>query len=304
MAAIWAAGELARQAEIVAGRGHAQWLLAVGQAIDQAMAAHDAGATGSSAVFEALPVGTVSPVAPWLERLQASGWLPAALARAPAMPYDMGLLKLDAQGHCAEPPCTQALLLLAIARPGQRVPLVTEVLPALEGKGLAVTDLAPDRLRGAAFDLPNPPVGRERLPVGTLALLAWRDDHEPPYVRLRESRQVTLSAGVVLGKHASENGACHPIGLVMLSPHGELQVCRDGRWDEAVKPHEHFRTCLPQTWEQEFRATWLKSSGFWALMGMGVNCDCDAGFAPLQVVGDNGRVGDVTLRDGYLCQRL
>lgn len=304
LVAVWAAGEFARQAQTAASQGYAQWLLTVGHAIDQAMAAEDAGALRSVSMFDALPAATVSPIDPWLDRLQADGWLPAAMARAPAMPYEIGLLKLGGQGGCATPSCARVMLLLAVAKPDRRVPNATEVLLGLQGKGLAVTALAPDRLRGAAFDLPNPPVGQQHLPVGTLALLAWRDDHAPPYVRLNESRQVHLSAGVVLGKRVSDDGVCHPNGLVILSAEGKLQVCRDGQWDEAFKVHEHFRACLPQTWEQEFRATWFKRSGFWALMGMGVDCDCDTGFAPVQMVGDNGRVGEVTLRDGYLCQRL
>lgn len=304
LAAVWAAGELAREAEVAASRGHAQWLLAVGRAIDQAMAAHDARATDDPAWFDAISGEEVVPVQPWLDRLQAAGWLPTALSRTPALPYNVGLVKVDGQGHCDTSPCVRALLLLAVPKAGHPVPDPTTVLLALQGRGLAVSDLAPNRLRGATFDLPNPPTGQQRLPVGTVALLAWRDDHESPYVRLHESRQVTLASGVVLGKRAQTDGACHPSGLVTLSPQGELQVCRDGHWDEVLKSHEHFRACLPQTREQAFRAAWFKYTGFWALMGGGVNCDCDAGFAPVQVVGDDGRVGTVTLRDGYLCQRL
>ena len=308
LAAVWAAGEFARQAEDAAGQAHAQWLLTVGEAVKRAVAAEQVGYSASASqpvsVLRELPVGVASPIAPWLKRLQAAGWLPQALAQTRAMSYEVSLLKLPSRGTCAKPPCARVVLLLAQPRPDKPVPDVASVLMALKGQGLAVTDLAPDRLRGPTFDLPNPPVGRQHLPVGSLALLAWRDDHEPPYVRVNESRQVTLSGGLVLGKRAAADGACSPPGLVMLDAAGQLQVCRDGRWGQAIKEHEHFRACLPQTREQAFRAAWFKYSGFWELFGGGVNCDCDAGFAPVKMVGEDGRVGSVTLRDGYLCQRL
>ena len=304
MAAIWAAGEFARQAELAAAKGHAQWLWTVGQAIETVMAQTEAGTTSAQQGFEGLPANTLVAAKPFLERMQASGWLLRALAAEPTLPYDVRLLKLDQPGACDANTCTQILLLLAVPKPGKSVPDASHLLLALQGKGLAITDLAPDYLRGAAFTLANPPTGNQRLPVGTVALLAWRHDREPPYVRLNESRQVTLAGGVLLGRLGEDEGACQPVGLVMLGPAGDLRVCKDGQWGTVSESHEHFQACLPQTREEAFRAAWLKYTEFWRLLGGGPNCDCAAGFAPIQAVGDRGRVGAVELRDGYLCQRL
>ena len=304
MAAIWAAGEFARQAELAAAKGHAQWLWTVGQAIETVMAQTEAGTASAERVFDGLAANTLVPAKPFLERMQASGWLLPALAAEPTLPYDVRLLKLDQPGACDTSTCTQIMLLLAVPKPGKSVPHASHLLLALHGKGLAITDLAPEHLRGAAFTLANPPAGDQRLPVGTVALLAWRHDREPPYVRLNESRQVTLAGGVLLGRLAEDDGVCQPAGLVMLGQAGDLRVCKDGKWGTVSESHDHFRACLPQTREEAFRAAWLKYSGFWAFLGGGPNCDCATGFAPIQAVGDRGRVGSVELRDGFLCQRL
>ena len=304
MAAVWAAGEFVRQAEQAAAQGHAQWLRTVGHAIEAVMAQHDAGTGVATHAFDGLRGNTISPIGPWLRRLQTGGWLPAALARQPSMPYEVGLLKLELPGVCDRDHCTQQVLLLAMPKAGGSVPNASDLMAVLKGKGLAVTDLAPGQLRGPTFDLPNPPVGRQRLPVGTVALLAWRHDHEPPYVRVNESRQVRLAGGVVLGQLTQGQGSCSPAGLVMLGPKGDLRVCRKGQWQSVEEPHDHLRACLPQTPEQAFRAAWFKYTGFGRLFDTGPNCDCAAGFAPIKVVGHRGRVGAVELRDGYLCQRL
>ena len=304
MAAIWAAGEFARQAEQAAARGYAQWLRTVGHAIEEVMAQHDAGTGVAAQAFDGLSGNTISPIGPWLPRLQSGGWLPATLARQPSMPYEVSLLKLQPSGACEHGHCAQQVLLLAVPKAGVSVPNASDLLVVFQGKGLAVTDLAPGHLRGPTFDLPNPPVGRQRLPVGSVALLAWRHDHEPPYVRVNESRQVRLAGGVVLGQLTQGQGSCSPAGLVMLGPKGDLRVCRSGQWRSVEEPHDHLRACLPQTREQAFRRAWFKYTGWERLLDLGPNCECDAGFAPVKVVGDRGRVGVVELRDGYLCQRL
>jgi len=168
LAAVWAAGEFARQAEDAAGQAHAQWLLTVGEALKRAVAAEQVGYTASASqpvsVLRELPVGVASPIAPWLKRLQAAGWLPPALAQTQAMSYEVSLLKLPSRGTCAKPPCARVVLLLAQPRPDKPVPDVASVLMALKGQGLAVTDLAPDRLRGPTFDLPNPPAAGSACP--------------------------------------------------------------------------------------------------------------------------------------------
>ena len=308
MAAVWAAGEFARQTEIAAAKGHAQWLWTVGQAIEAVMAQQDASIQSAERVFDGLKANTVAPAKPFLERMQSGGWLLQALPAEPIMPYHVRLLKLDQSDACASSTCVQMMLLLAVPKTGKSIPDASHLLLALQGKGLAVTDLAPNQLRGAAYTFVNPPVGKQPLPLGTVALLAWRHDYEPPYVRLNESREVTLAGGVVLGKLAQDKGPCDSTGLLMLGQDGHLSLCRGGKWGAVSASHDHLRACRTQSRKESFHSAWLKYTGFWDLLDMKSQaksqCGCDAGFAAVRVGGERGRVGAVELSNGFLCQRL
>ena len=221
------------------------------------------------------------------------------------MPYDIRLARLDTGAACSDGGCPITVLLLAIARADQHPPHPGAMMSALDGQGLAVTDLAPDRLQGVAYQFPNPMVGDSRLPVGTVGVLAWRADRVPPYVRLNETRPVTLAGGVQLGRLDHTEGGCHPDALVMVGPNGELRICQSGRWQEVSERQDHVRACLPQPSRDRLAESLLRVSGLWSIFGtQEPTCQCQAGFAPVSIGSGSARVGPVELFDGHACLRL
>lgn len=301
---IWAAGEFAQKAEQAAADGYGQWLQAVSTAITEAIKHDDAGSQPSAGMFGQLPLNTLVPVEPWLMRLKQGGWLVAALASKPSLPYDIRLVRLDSTGACASEACPLTVLLLAMPRTEQAAVHPSTMLAALAGKGLAVTDLAPDRLRGAAYEVSNPMPGGIPLPLGTVGLLAWHPDHAPAYVRLHETRSVTLAGGVQLGQTAEAEGDCQPAGLVMVDSAGELLICQAGRWQKVGQPHDHVRQCGAMAQQDQVLLDLQRQSRLWPLLGGDSGCRCPPDFAAVNLGREFERVGPVVLVDGYACLRL
>ncbi len=304
MAVVWAAGEFAQKAEQAAVDGYAYWLQAVAGAIEEVMKQDDAGSHPGAGLLGELPVNQLVPLEPWLVRLKQGGWLSPALASQPKMPYDIRIARLDARRTCGGDRCPLTVLLLGVARSDRQVPHPGAMLAALDGQGLAVTDLAPDRLQGATYQLSNPIAQGVRLPVGTVGILAWRADRASPYVRLNETRRVALAGGVQLGRLAHTGGGCAPDGLVMVGPDGNLRICRSGNWDEVSDRHDHVRACLPRPKRDELAVALMKLSGWWGVFGREPQCECPAGFAPFSPGSGGARVGAVELFDGRACLRL
>lgn len=306
LVAIWAAGEFAQKAEQAAANGYARWFQAVAGAVQEAMKHYDAGLSSGAGLIEQLPVNVLSPLDGSLVRLKQGGWLPAALSAKPKMPYDVRLARITEAGDCSAGRCPLTVLLLAMPRPNQQAPHPSTVLAALDGQGLAVTDLAPARLQGATYQFANPIANGVNLPVGTVGLLAWRSDKPPPYVRLHETRRVSLAGGVQLGRLAHVNGDCRPDGLVMVGPRSDLQICQGGRWQEVSERHDHVRACLPHAQSNNhILEGLLRVSGFWEIVGVPQQplCECPAGFARF-APGGGAHLGSVKLLDGHACLRL
>ena len=304
LAAIWAASEFAQKAEVAAVQGYGQWLQAVSGAISDVMKHDDAGTHPSAGLLGQLPVNALAPVEPWLERLKQGGWLASALVAKPALPYEVRLLRLQPRDRCADDQCPMMVLVLALPRTDRQVPHPSAMLAALDGKGLAVTGLAPDRLQGATYQLSNPLTGELPLPLGTVGLLAWHSDRLAPYVRLNESRPVTLAGGARFGQLDDAASDCQPDGLVMLDPSGELRVCRAGLWQRVGQPHDHVRACEALAPDNQALLDLQRNSRLWPLLNPDSICQCPSGFAAAEFGRDLARVGQVDLLDGYACLRL
>ena len=301
MVAIWAAGDWATKIEDRVAQGYAHWLNALATGIDQALRYSDANDESLAVWRDQLPLNVPVPIEPWIKRLKQDGWLPSALGPARSLPYQVSLLRLDAQQDCQTTSCPMAILLLATPKPGvqQSIPHPAALVSELGAKGLAVTDLAPHRLQGAVFQIDNPLAQGVALPVGTVALLAWRSDQPSPYVRINESRVVNLSGGLRLGQVANAGSACSPLGLVMTSRSGELVTCFDGQWQSVSRDHDHLRACNKPSGKDAMAELLIG-----ALFGFRPSCDCPSGFVPVDVGSDRDRVGPIRLHAGYLCQRL
>ena len=306
MVAIWAAGDWATKVEDRVAQGYANWLNVLATGIDQALRYSDANDESMSVWRDQLPLNVPVPIEPWIKRLKQDGWLPSALGPARSLPYQVSLLRLDTQQGCQTTSCPMVILLLATPKPGeqQSIPHPAALVSELGAKGLAVTDLAPHRLQGAVFQVDNPLAQGVALPVGTVALLAWRSDQPPPYVRLNESRVVALNGGVRLGQISQTHASCSPDGVVTRGPGVQLLMCQGGRWQDIKRDHDHVRACLPRVGHNPLVELLARSSGLWDIIGGRVTCDCPAGFATVNLGSHNGQIGSVVTREGYLCLRL
>jgi hypothetical protein len=125
---------------------------------------------------------------------------------------------------------------------------IAGIIMATAGAGGSVSELAPDRVRGAAFDWPNPPApGMAPLPVGTVAVRAGREAASR-YLRPRDvqnpeflgdvSAAGTLSANgrLIVGEHLKLGGTavsgdlCPENGLLARTGDGSLLNCVKGIW--------------------------------------------------------------------------
>lgn len=305
LAVVWAAGEFAQKAQLAAAQGYAHWLKTASRAVNDLMRQEDAGATSEPGILMSLPPNQLLDAESLLERLKANGWLSRSMTARPKMPYDIKLLKLQSADDCVQEHCVTSLLLLALPNASEVVPHPSVMLEQLDGQAMAVTDLAPTRLQGLTYQLPNPVVANLQLPIGTVGLLSWRADRPPPYVRLNETRRITLKAGAELGRLVHVKDGCEPEGLVMAGPQGELRICRNGGWEEVSERHDHVRACRPQPRGNPLQEALLRISGFWAVIDhVEPQCECPAGFAPFSPSAGSAHIGSVKLQRGKACLRL
>jgi hypothetical protein len=180
--AAWAANTLMRQVRDAAAQADGVWLAEIRRALEQMMAQHfealAAGAAPRDAAGRAL---YADPLAPRIDELRAGKHLPVAfpergslglrartrIVRAPACPGDH--CRLDAIAYTEAP----------VWRPGSREPDFTAIaalVMAMGGYGGSVAAAAPQRFRGANFQMPNPPdPAMAPLPPGTVAAWAGYD---------------------------------------------------------------------------------------------------------------------------------
>lgn len=299
---VWAASDWVHRVERAAARGQAQWLLAVSKSLEQMLQASQADPDSWKNIQGKLGTGDRQSIEPWLSWLTREGWLIAAMAEKPKAMRDVSLQYIDATTGCNVKPCPTALLLIASPPDDSGVGL-SELLIELGGQALWVTELAPDWLQGVAYRLPNPPASGTKLPLGTVALMVWRSDREPPYVRLRETRTVQLDGGMVLGQLPRLGEPCQTEGLVMQDTSGQLLVCHNGRWEMFRIDRGQYQACLPGRQIDEVFRTLVRGDGLdmWVKQD---TCECPVGYRSLEIGQGIKRFGSVDLTDGYLCERL
>jgi hypothetical protein len=295
MAAVWAANEWVERLQLARAQAHAQWLRAVARALEQAIE-HEPQRWRAP-----LAPGQAVALAPLLQQLKQAGWLTEALGEPLGMPYRLSVLRWQRGGACERGQCPTVVLLLA--QPQAQAPKAAVLLMQLAGAGLAVTDLNPHRLQGPAFALPNPPGVSEPLPVGTVALLVWRSDREPPYVRIDESRPVHLRGGLQLGPLAQASGPCTPEARMMQSAAGQLLICQSGRWQDVAADHDHLRACRARQIDPLYEQL-MRVSGLWSILGGEPGCDCEVGFGAVHFGSQLDHVGPIRLDHGFACLRL
>jgi hypothetical protein len=322
---VWASAQWTREARALAVQGFAQWLQQVSVAVGDVMSMPESG--NAARWWQALEERPVQPIEAWLPWLSKQGVLTANLQTQPPLSRQVELVRLPVDPGCQAERCPRQVLL--VAKPlGQRDEAwheeeATHFLGSLPGEALAVMGLAPDWLKGAAFRVPNPSPGIERWPIGTFALLVWRSDLPPPYVRLNETRPVNFQGGLTVKGpfvvdgvlHASQGmilgqgsgtaplmgQACQAPGLMMRSARAGLLICEFGYWfGVGDAPREMLPCAAPPQINPLVRLLW--GSLFGAFDQSEPACLCPAGYLPRHV-GVKPPFSHVVPREGHVCER-
>lgn len=342
--AIWAANRLLHDADQVAERAAGLWLVDLRRALEGVLARHgETLAGGGVPVDEQGRPAYADPWSPTVEELKAQGHLAGAFSNPG--PFGMrAVIKLWRGAACPGSACRLEALAYSVVpggRPGAGradtrrdvgrdvgpdagryvgrdtgpdVARIAGVLMAADGAAASVSELAPHRLRGAAFDLPNPPVaGMAPLPIGAVAVRVDRGAADlRDYLRTRDARDPqfrgdvstagTLSASgrVVAGEHLKLDGVavpgdpCPENGLLARDTDGALLNCAGGLWASPGGFGGAYSTNTDTGCDMPGRSAPNPRTGA---------CSCPPGYRPVLVAAGGERDREVGWTEGYVCLR-
>lgn len=251
---VWGAAALMRQADDASARATGAWMLEIRHAAYRMLARHfDTLSEGKPPVGSAGELLYADMYAPTVAEFKAQGLLPQGFPESAPM-GGTARIRLATPSACPGEACrVDALIYASMAlsdRQGRPDMMRMAVFAdAAGGYGGYATAGAESRLRGKAFDFPNPHASEaEPLPAGTPILWAGMDlATAAQYVRRFDERDPQLKgeltvAGSVTGKRlkadeyvqisgqAVAGSACSPDGLVGRAPDGSLLSCQGGMW--------------------------------------------------------------------------
>ncbi|ARP87205.1 hypothetical protein CAL13_14060 [Bordetella genomosp. 9] len=312
---VWAADKLLHQVDEASEQAAGRWLIDMQRGLEGLLARHGAvlGEGAAPADDHGRPL-YADPFSPTVAELKAQGHLDGAFPeRGPLAIHP--IVRIWRAGGCPGQACRVDAIAYSAApllRAGQPdLGRIGGILLASGGAGGAVSQLAPHRLRGAGFDLPNPPApGMAPLPVGTVAVRAGREAAAGSrFIQRRDARnpdflgdlsaQGAISAKgrletdghLKLGGTAIPGEACAENGLLAHDGEGRLLNCVAGVWSGAGGFGGAF--------------SWNSGGGCSrAPNPLTGRCDCPPGFRAVLV--SSGGVGDWTAHgwtEGYVCVR-
>lgn len=322
MLAVWAANRLMHEVDGVAERAAGLWLLDIRRALDGLLARHgDTLAAGQAPMDEQGRPAYADPWAPTVAELKAQGHLAAAFPDPGPLGMRIAMALWRGQGcpgaGCRIEALAHGTLPALPTANGGRVDSsrIAGVLMAADGAAGSVSELAPGRLRGASFDLPNPPLpGMAALPVGTIAVRAGQEAQDASrYLRSHDSRDPgfrgdvstagNLSAGgrLVAGGHLKLDGLavsgepCPENGLLARDAEGGLLNCVAGVW----APPGGFGGVFATNTGGGCTGMVGRSS----LNPRTGRCSCPPGFQAVLVAAGGERDPEVGWTEGYVCVR-
>lgn len=251
--AVWASNTLVNRINDASAQASAAWMLAVNKSVHGYIRRH-AGAMAQAQHSGALqPEGYADWSAPELFELKADGLLsrgfPESVSRGGGVS-----IRLIRDGVCPGPTCRLEALMyskqpLLLSRGRVDEQMVAQWILAAQGWGGSVTQAQPQLVRGAAFEMPNPPAPGAALPPGTVALaitseqlshldfLRVGDLRDPDFqgtasVKGDISTQGGLRAQQYLHLGAQErlHGPCKDSTAVARGADGGLLVCSGKIW--------------------------------------------------------------------------
>ncbi|SAI72104.1 prepilin protein [Bordetella ansorpii] len=318
--AVWGSAALMRRADDAAAQATGTWLLEIRQAASHMLERH----------FDSLAAGTppmddqgrrlyADPLAPTLAEFKAQGLLSAGFPET-AAGGGQARVRLFRPNPCPGATCrvdalvysSQALQSADGAPDAMRLAVL---IAATEGRGGHATAGSGGRIRGAAFDFPNPYVPTATaLPAGTPVLWAGMDlatadryvrrfDTRDPQLRTGLSASGTIVAGgrLISREYLSLGGAspgdwCGESGLVARAPQGRMLTCRDGAW---------------ATEDGGFGGGFAENNRFGCHHYTGIStanprtggCSCPAGYSAVLISAGGKWNDDEGWTTGYLCVR-
>lgn len=321
--AVWGVNVWVNQAQESAAEATSAWLWGIKQAMD-------------NAVFEArnqidLKQGKIDLTQVKLPQsllaLKNTGHLARDYPANPPLPYTFSMRLVQDSVTCEDDQC--ALIVLMALEPtadlGSTYPLWSQasvMLMALKGQGLAVWQRFPNRLVGAQHQGSNPPDSGAPYKLGSVAVMSRVLMRAPPFVRLNESRALTLSGpitlagsvkfkqGLVIDAAQMTDTPCQTSGQVMRRVKGGLLVCESGQWRAVgdglfnkLKPlsYQTCRNSIPLDPYLEFVMAMTPLDFRSYAPGPPGDCHCNAGFRP--VLAHSARIDPhgAMIKNGFVC---
>lgn len=252
--AVWGAHSLVNKINDASAQSAAAWMLVVRKAASGYIERY---AIELAQADDAVPAGLAGYSdwsAPSLSELKAASLLSASFP-ASINPGTGASIKLLREGNCPGTGCRVSALVHSnapfVTHPDGRVDeqMVAQWTMAAQGWGGSVNPHRPDRITGAAFDLPNPPAGGTPYAPGTVALAITAEQGGTlDFLRVRDTRDPDFQGAVTVkgdidtradlraaryvhvGAVQSLQQACAEDGAVALDLHGGLLVCRNNVW--------------------------------------------------------------------------
>ncbi len=346
LAGVWGAGEWARQMEDEAADATSSWMTGLHQGLEAFLAARMVQLTEHADQLKSqskLNQGLLfaQPDRPTVPELRRSGFLPAAFPDLPPHAGAFGIALLPS-ADCAESHChleAIAWVQPLSANQSQKSMLhhSSRILSGLRGKGLVVSPLAPNRVKGSLGDFPNPPVlGLSPWPVGSVSVIArFTTQTEDRHVRRMDSRATHLkgelatdagfSAAHIRSKSAIESQGrltageylmlrgrgqsgqpCAEDGLIARGDAGGLLICEQGRWQGqesgfggayAVNNYDH---CGQLNWNN---LPWWRRQSMSVVNPKTGQCSCPSGYQAVKVSAGGDQGGPSYWTTGYVCVR-
>lgn len=179
--------------------------------------------------------------------LKNTGHLANNYPENPPLPYAFSMRVVQESATCLDDECALSAIMALepTAELGATYPLWSQasvMLMALKGQGLSVWQRFPNRLIGAQHLGSNPPGSGSPYKVGSVAVISRVMMRAPPFVRLNESRPVSISGaltlagsvqlkqGLVIDSVQTTGTPCQTPGQMVRRAKGGLLVCENGLW--------------------------------------------------------------------------
>jgi type II secretory pathway pseudopilin PulG len=315
--AVWAAGVWQERVNDAMAQSHAVWMGAVKSAVRVMMEAHHHAIVLATQPGDLQAHGYADWTKPQLAELKANRLLSAGFPNGNKLGGGV-IVRIVRHGGCPGTDCQVQGLVYSeqpfLKRPGGPVDeqMVAQWLLAARGWGGWVPVNNALHIRGASFDLPNPPYPGEPLPAGTVAMALTSDQlSDLDYLRVRDHRDPQFQGGASIEGDVQVGGSvqatgylataavrnrssyCTATGALARDTHGDLLTCRNGSWRSAGRSGGGYSV--------NSKRGCASSEGTSTVNPVHGQCSCPSGYVPV-LLSESGALSAPEGRTrGYLC---